>query len=77
MEARITSPGALPKVSPGQGRRLLNLKEAAAVLGVSTASIRRLVSTGKVPAVRLTRRIHVDARDLDRLIEQAKDRIGR
>jgi len=56
--------------------RLLSLIEAATLLGVSTASMRRLVSAGKLPVVRLTRRLLVDARDLERLIDQAKDRSG-
>jgi excisionase family DNA binding protein len=64
-----------PKGSPGQARCLLTLKQAGAVLGVSTATVRRLIWTGKLPAVRLTRRIQVDTRDLDRLIEQAKERL--
>ncbi len=74
MEPRISSPGASPKGPPGSTRRLLSLKEAAAVLGVSPASIRRLIWGGKLPAVRILRRIQVDVRDLDRLIEQTKDR---
>jgi excisionase family DNA binding protein len=60
---------------PGPGRRLLGLKEAAAVLGVSTVSIRRLIWKGKLPVVRIVRRIQIDTRDLDRLIEQSKQRI--
>jgi excisionase family DNA binding protein len=61
------------KGSPGQARRLLTLKEAAALLGVSTASIRRLIGAGKLPAVRIQRRIQIDTRDLDRLIEHFKE----
>ena len=58
---------------PG-GRRLLTLGETAELLGLSVASIRRLVWAGKLPAVRLTRRIQIDTRDLERLVEQTKDR---
>jgi excisionase family DNA binding protein len=58
---------------PG-GRRLLTLAETAELLGLSVTSIRRLVWAGKLPAVRLTRRIQIDTRDLDRFVEQAKDR---
>jgi excisionase family DNA binding protein len=50
------------------------LAEAALLLGVSVASVRRLIWQGRLPVVRLTRRIQVDLRDLERLIEQAKDR---
>jgi excisionase family DNA binding protein len=55
-------------------RRLVSVAEAAEVLGLSVASIRRLVRTGTLPAVRLTRRLRIDVRDLDRVVEQAKDR---
>jgi hypothetical protein len=41
---------------------------------MSAASVRRLVWAGKLPVVRLTRRIQIDVRDLERLLEQAKDR---
>jgi len=50
--------------------------KAATILGLSVASVRRLIWTGKLPVLRLTRRLQVDVRDLERLIEQAKDRIG-
>ena len=60
----------------GQSRRLLTVREAAAILGTSTATVRRLVATGKLPVVRLTRRLQIDTRDLERLIEQGKDRSG-
>ncbi len=56
------------------GRRLLTLAEAAELLGLSVASIRRLVWAGKLPVVRLTRRIQIDTRDLERLIQHTKDR---
>jgi hypothetical protein len=41
---------------------------------MSLGSARRLVWGGKLHAVKLTRRVLVDLRDLDRLIEEAKDR---
>jgi excisionase family DNA binding protein len=63
-----------PMASAGRELRLLTIKEAASILATSTTTIRRLVCAGKLPAVRLTRRIHLDIRDLDRLVEQAKDR---
>jgi excisionase family DNA binding protein len=76
-EHRTNNPAASPKTSPGQARRLLSLKEAATVLGVSPVTIRRFIWKGTLPAVRLTRRIQVDARDLDRLIERTKERSPR
>ena len=57
-------------------RRLVSLPDAADMLGLSVASVRRLIWGGKLPAIRLTRRVLVDLRDVDRLIEEAKDRRG-
>jgi len=34
---------------------------------------RRLILTGKLPIVRLTRRLQIDVRDLDRLVERGKE----
>lgn len=66
-----------PVVPPSRaGRRLLTLGEAAQVLGLSPYSVRRLIWAGKLPAVRLTRKIQVDLRDVERLVEQAKSRAG-
>jgi hypothetical protein len=41
---------------------------------MSVASIRRLVWDGKLHIVKLNRRVLVDLRDIERLIEEAKDR---
>ena len=54
-------------------RRLLTLAQAAAYLGLSPWTIRELVWKGRLPLVRLTRKLLFDLRDLDRLVEQAKD----
>jgi excisionase family DNA binding protein len=70
----VPAPSPRPRPSPRPNRRLLNLAEAAELLGMSAASVRRLVWAGKLPVVRLTRRIQIDVRDLERLLEQAKDR---
>jgi excisionase family DNA binding protein len=53
-------------------RRLVSLAEAAATLSISIATARRLVQSGKLPAIRLSRRVLVDAKDIDRLIERSK-----
>jgi excisionase family DNA binding protein len=74
--AGTRSPGASRPGGSGQPRRLLTLVEAADLLGVSVASVRRLIWRGDLPTVRLTRRIQVDGRDLERLIERAKARGG-
>jgi excisionase family DNA binding protein len=74
MEPRIPSPGPVPKGSASPARRLLTLTEAAEVLGVAPYSVRRLIWTGKLPAVRILRRIQIDTKDLEQLIERSKDR---
>ncbi len=68
--------GSPRKGSAVATRRLVTVSDAAAILGVSVATVRRLVWTGKLPVVRLTRRLLVDVRDLDRLIEASKERVG-
>ncbi len=70
----IPSPSSRSGHPIGPSRRLVSLAEAAEVLGMSVASVRRLVWAGKLHVVKLTRRLLVDLRDLDRLIEQSKDR---
>jgi len=68
-EHRTKDPGVQP-------RRLLTIKETAALLNTSTGTIRRLVSAGKVPVVRLSRRVLLDTGDLDILISASKERVG-
>jgi hypothetical protein len=63
---------ARPNSSPG--RRLVSLVDAAEILGLSVASVRRLVWSGRLHIVKLNRRVLVDVKDLERLIDQAKDR---
>jgi len=68
------SPVISSKGFAGEARRLVGLKEAAAMLGLSPASIRRLIWARRLPTVRILRRIQLDTRDLERLIEQSKER---
>lgn len=66
--------------------RLLDVKAAAQYLGgLSVFTVRRLIADGVVPVVRLPalrrrdetmRRILIDIRDLDRLIESSRERAG-
>lgn len=67
---------AVPVVCP----RLLDVRAAAAYLGVSTWTIRDLDAGGRLPRVRLPlagdrelRRLLFDVRDLDALVEAAKE----
>jgi len=67
----VSRPGARPSQ-----HRLLTIPETAEVLHLSVASVRRLVSSGKLPVVKLTRRLLVDIRDLDTLIAGSKEHVG-
>jgi excisionase family DNA binding protein len=72
MRKRTTSPGG----------RLMDLRTAAAYLGCSYWTLRDLVLNGHIPAVRIPsprarddrimRRILIDSRDLERLIEAGR-----
>jgi excisionase family DNA binding protein len=57
-------------------RRLLNLRDAAEYLGRSEWALRELIWKGRIPAVRIDRRIQLDLRDLDALIDANKVREG-
>lgn len=53
-------------------KRLLSVEEAASYMGRTTDAFRQLIHRGKVPVVRIDRRVQVDRQDLDRLIEGNK-----
>ena len=53
-------------------KRLYSLPEAAIYLGRSTWSVRRLIWSGELPAVRANGRVHLDVRDMDEFIEKHK-----
>ena len=66
-------------VAPALAQRLINDREAAKFLGVSRSQLRALVGAGRIPRVvvpgedgRPLRRLLVDVRDLDKLIERWK-----
>lgn len=54
--------------------RLLSLKEVRERLGLSRASVMRLIRTGELPAAKIAGRWRVDEDDLQRYIDQAKAR---
>ena len=56
------------------GRRLLNIKDAAEYLARSEWAVRELIWKGRLPAVRIDRRIQLDLPDLDALIDSNKVR---
>ena len=55
-------------------KRLYTIKEAGIYLGRSVNSVRELIWDGKLPFVRVGRRVHLDIRDLDEFIEKHKVR---
>ena len=60
----------------GIGKRLLSVPEAAEYLGRTPWAVRGLIDNGKLPVVRLDRRVQIDRLDLDRLIERCKASIA-
>lgn len=63
---RINTPsGAIQK-------RLYNLDEAAVYLGRTKWSVRELIWAGKIPEVRIGKRVQLDIRDMDLFIERSK-----
>jgi hypothetical protein len=63
-----------PGLPPNLNRRLISLTDAAEILGMSVASVRRLVWGGRLHIVKLNRRVLVDVQDLERLIDRSKER---
>jgi excisionase family DNA binding protein len=55
-------------------KRLLSVEEAGEYLGRSAWAVRHLIRSGSIPEVRLDRRVFIDIRDLDALIERNKRR---
>lgn len=72
MGREIPSQQPRPRWGQAAAGRLISLSEAAQALGISAASVRRLVQQGRLCPVRITRRIQFDVRDVDGLIERSK-----
>ncbi len=53
---------------------LLNVKDVAQFLSVSVMTVRRLVATGELPCVRLTKGgpLRFDLRDIEKFVERHK-----
>ena len=69
------------RVSAGEERKagstvtpLLGIAEVARLLSVSKITVRRKVSTGELPCIRLTKGgpMRFDLRDIERFVEQHK-----
>ena len=54
--------------------RLLTIDQAAVYVGRSREATQHLVASGKLPTVRTDRRVFIDRQDLDRWIEEHKER---
>ncbi len=63
--------GARPDSSPVR-RRLLSVREAGIYLSLSPWTIRDLCWSGQLAEVRIGRRVLIDQRDLDALVESTK-----
>lgn len=70
-----TSTAPKTKAVPS-AKRLLSVKAAAAELGVSAWTLRDLIGAGQLPVVKFpgVRRIFIDRKDLDELIDRSKER---
>ena len=55
-------------------KRLFNVDDAAQYLDRTPKAVRKLIEDGKIPVVRLDSRVQIDRKDLDCVIEGAKDR---
>jgi excisionase family DNA binding protein len=55
-------------------KRLYTLKQAGIYIGLSHWRVRSLIYSGQLAYVRLGRRILIDLKDLDALIESKKER---
>jgi excisionase family DNA binding protein len=69
MQHRLAEPDGSRSGGP---QRLLTIADAARYLGRTKAGINHLIHEGTLPTVRLDRRVFLDRKDLDALIEKTK-----
>jgi excisionase family DNA binding protein len=62
-------PAAAERLGPG--RRWISVREAARYIGVHEMTIRDWLSAGKLRGGRIGRCVRIDARDLDRRLEES------
>jgi len=65
----------LPRTSHSQ-EKLLSLKAAAAILGISSHTLRKYIARGEIPRVKLRRRVLIDPEDLRSFVERHKETRG-
>jgi excisionase family DNA binding protein len=52
------------------GKRLMNIKEAAAYIGRTEDAVYQLIHRRRLPAIKEGRRVHIDRDDLEQFIER-------
>jgi excisionase family DNA binding protein len=77
MAARSDAFQTTPEAPAGEAalRRLLPIAAAAEYLGVSRATVERLVSRGQLPIVKVAGSTRYDVEDLDGFVERNRCRI--
>lgn len=68
LRGQLDQDGVTSTVRP----RLLTVEQAAVYLGRTEEGVRHLIASGRLAAVRLDRRVFIDVKDLDRLIQESK-----
>jgi excisionase family DNA binding protein len=56
-------------ITPANAPKLVNVPTAAMTLGISEPFLRTLIRLGKIPCVRMGRRLLVRTRDIDQVID--------
>jgi len=67
---RLRQEGAIGNA--GVRPRLMTVEQAAVYIGRTKEAMQHMISSGKLPTVRIDRRVFVDIEDLDRLIRDNK-----
>ena len=70
--ARVRAEIGAGGLSATLGPRLLTVEQAASYLGRSKEALEHMVASAKIPTVRMDRRVFIDVRDLDSLIDDSK-----
>jgi len=63
----MTTPAQTPPLNP-PARRAYKINEAAAILGVSDSTIRRLIGRGLLKPSRILRHVLITTAEIDRLL---------
>ena len=66
-------PTSTPQPQEPKAVQLMTISTAAEALAVSEATVRRLLQSGLIPAVRCFSSIRIDRRDLDKFVARSKN----